>query len=332
MEKGAALDQGRRSLLNTLIRENLKTTKIVIGQLDPNGLCNAKCWYCPVKYEGNPEEYNVQLPIEDLDKILGRIREATVVDQQKFGFIYTAHYNEILLYKHFKELPAVFRKHRLRTMVLSNGTPLVPQKIDVIVDNPDVLDGICLNIPDIDPDEWAKKSGFSSNLHPALMRNLDYLHEKKKTGVSIQVNTMTSQTDLKSDGIFTPKEEALEIVSKFKARFPSFNTFLVEGLVDRSGSLDKHGVIKNQSAIMLPNKRVIGCSHSYDQGSRIYGWVHVNAVGDVFLCCDDYKMDYKFGNLLEKSLDEIWLSEEHVNTINRAFQSLCRGCVHHISS
>ena len=28
---------------------------IKVVQLDPNGLCNAKCWFCPVAYGGNPK-------------------------------------------------------------------------------------------------------------------------------------------------------------------------------------------------------------------------------------------------------------------------------------
>ena len=39
-----------------MIKENLQKYKIHQLQLDPYGVCNAKCWCCPVRYEGNPAE------------------------------------------------------------------------------------------------------------------------------------------------------------------------------------------------------------------------------------------------------------------------------------
>jgi hypothetical protein len=39
---------------------------IKVVQLDPNGLCNAKCWYCPVAYGGNPPPNTIIKPYSPL--------------------------------------------------------------------------------------------------------------------------------------------------------------------------------------------------------------------------------------------------------------------------
>ena len=45
-----------------VIKDKLKTQKIANMQLDPNGRCNVGCWYCPVRYHGNPEHAKTDMP------------------------------------------------------------------------------------------------------------------------------------------------------------------------------------------------------------------------------------------------------------------------------
>ena len=56
-----------------VIKDKLKTQKIANMQLDPNGRCNVGCWYCPVRYHGNPEHAKTDMPKELLRKILQNI-------------------------------------------------------------------------------------------------------------------------------------------------------------------------------------------------------------------------------------------------------------------
>jgi len=85
------------------IRSRLATTPVVIGQIDVNGKCNARCWYCPVRYEGHPVDSAVQMPIADLDRIQGTLRAAGCIAAD-FRFLYSCHYNEVLLYRLFPAL------------------------------------------------------------------------------------------------------------------------------------------------------------------------------------------------------------------------------------
>ena len=382
------------------IRERLLNTPLKIGQIDVNGKCNAKCWFCPVAYEGNPEKFAVQMPIEDLDHILGNLRTSKVLPPE-FEFLYTSNYNEVLMYRHFDEMIPVFRKHGFRTLILSNGTPLTPRKTDVIKAKEDVIAGICLNIPAFEQDDWTKKVGLAASVHKQLMKNLDYLHERY--AATIQINADPDQQFIMKNGFHETREDVDRIASQFRERYPNFNVYILDSLSDRAGILEKYDVLTRKSPLPVfsfgtkslqestnwstwaswrlssgidpveifdvlvrngfllasirelfgeryPSNRekwmsdqvlinsgeklrnIIGCAHSASDGGRIYGWIHIAPTGDLFLCCDDYEMEFCFGNLLEKSFDDIWLSDEHVHAIERAHQSLCQGCNYRIEA
>jgi len=304
------------------IRAQLAATPLRMGQIDVNGKCNAKCWYCPVKYQGNPKEFTVQMSVADLDQILGKLRHSALISES-FKFLYSCHYNEVLLYRYFAELIPVFRRHGFATMILSNGTPLTPEKTDLILANPDVFWGITLNIPALERDDWAAKAGMPASMHKLLLRNLDYLHSKGKGRATIQINCATNDHGLLSKSMGGSQESAEKIAESFRVRYPDFGVSVQAWLSDRAGKLEKHEVLsRNQHA----KNQVIGCSHSANEGGRVYGWVHINARGDLFLCCDDFDMDYCFGNLLKNSFEEIWLSDAHIDAIARAHAGICRSC------
>jgi hypothetical protein len=88
----------------------------------------------------------------------------------------------------------------------------------------------------------------------------------------------------------------------------------------------------NKSAIVRnlqrgdETKKVIGCSNGKEVGGRPVGWVHVNAAGKVFLCCNDYDMEVQFGDFKTQELKDFWGKEEHKRKIQESFDTICRGC------
>ena len=74
-----------------MIKQQFEKHKISQMQLDPFGVCNAKCWFCPVKYKGNPAEGKEVMSIELLEKIIinlleERGREDGLVSRNFNGF------------------------------------------------------------------------------------------------------------------------------------------------------------------------------------------------------------------------------------------------------
>lgn len=300
------------------IRYLLQNTKITIGQIDTNGRCNAKCWYCPVRYEGNPVDYTYQTTPTELEHILTNLRNSKLFPQIG-NFLYTCHYNEILLYKYLEELLELFRKYKFSTMILSNGTPLIPKRLDLLLKYPDVMKGICLNIPAFEEKDWMNKTGFTTSIYKILRDNLEYL-DSVYPDATIQINHSTDPTST----YYTSKPDLEKIINGFKTAYPKLRIFEQGWLSDRAGSLSKIQVIKQLKT--SKSIRTKGCKHSGSYGGRIYEWIHINSKGELFLCCDDFNMEYKFGSLLEKDFDDIWLSDEHVQTIMRAQESICTNC------
>jgi hypothetical protein len=241
------------------IKADFSKYKISEMQLDPFGVCNAKCWFCPVKYKGNPASGKETMSPELMEKIFidlieERGKENGLVSKSFNGF-YTAHYNEILLYKHFDKMLELCRKYKLCTLVLSNGTTLTPEKIDLIKSYPDVVNGLCLNIPAFEAETWSKRSGMNINVFPKLINNIKYAYENltqmvESKNFSIQINGV-NQNSLKSAGGWINKGESFpididldplngELETQFKIAtniFPKMNIYKYPHLIDRAGLL-----------------------------------------------------------------------------------------------
>jgi hypothetical protein len=326
--------------------------KIDQMQLDPFGVCNAKCWYCPVKYNGNSAEGREVMSPELLEKIIKnmtdeRNREDGLVSKN-FGGFYTAHYNEILLYPHYEKFLEICNKYGMCSMILSNGMALTPEKVDLIKKYKHVVNGICLNIPAFDVLTWSKRSGFDISLFDKLMSNIKYAMEVLPEKVhdksfSIQINCVNKQSFVEDGGWLTkgydfPQDIDLDLINGelvqqeklAKSLFLNLNIFTVPSLIDRAGLLNN--VISNKWAIERylmkddKNRKVIGCGNGREVGGRPIGWLHVNAAGDAFLCCNDYNFSFKFGNFKTQELRDFWGKEEHQEKIKKAYETICRDC------
>jgi MoaA/NifB/PqqE/SkfB family radical SAM enzyme len=334
------------------IKKQFETYKIHQMQLDPYGVCNAKCWFCPVKYKGNPIEGREVMSPELLRKIIENLIEERDKEDglvhKHFGGFYTAHYNEILLYPHFEELLKICQEYRLCFMVLSNGIPLTPDKVDLIVKYRNVVNGICLNIPAFDAETWSKRSGINIKQFDKLISNVHYAMSQLPTMVknksfSIQVNGSNEYSfgdnggwldkgpEFPNDIDLNPiTGELATQVKKAKELFEGLQIFDVPSLIDRAGLLDH--IMTNKEAIKRnlqkgdETKKVIGCGNGREVGGRPIGWIHVNAAGKVFLCCNDYDMEIQFGDFKTQKLSEFWGNEFHQQKVQESYDTICRGC------
>jgi hypothetical protein len=336
----------------SLVESQFEKFKITNLQIDPYGVCNAKCWFCPVKYKGNPTHGKEVMSPELFEKIIQNLIEERekpngLVGKEFNGF-YTAHYNEVLLYPHFEEILKICRKYGLVTMVLSNGIPLTPERVDILKNYQDVLSGICLNTPAFDAETWSKRSGINIKQFDKLISNIQYAIEQLPNMVnnkafSIQVNgshelsfgdkggwlekgpQFPTDMDLSvSDG------ELAQQKKKAEELFPNVNVFASPYLVDRAGLLDE--VMSNKPAIenylMRKNKdkKVVGCGNGREVGGRPIGWLHVNAAGKTFLCCNDYDMEVQFGDFKTQQLSDFWGTDEHIKKVEESYETICRSC------
>jgi hypothetical protein len=337
------------------IKESFKNYKIQMLQLDPFGVCNAKCWYCPVRYLGNPDEGKEVMSPELLEKIIKNLiderdKEDGLVSKN-FNSFFTSHYNEILLYKHFEELLQLCEKYGLQCQVLSNGVPLTPDKVDLIARYKNSVKQLFLNVPAYDAETWSKRSGINIKQFDKLISNISYAVEKlpemvqdKSFTIGINgtnENSFVARGGMLEKGVDFPSDMDLDPYNGELAKqarlakelFPTLHSFTVSNLIDRAGILDN--VMTNKKGIEINlknndvNKKVIGCSHNTwheDIGGRPFGWLHINSKGETFLCCHDYHFDYKFGSFKTQELADFWGKENHEELIQKAFDTFCKNC------
>ena len=315
--------------------------KIKFVQLDPFGFCNAKCWFCPVKYYPQPEVGAGTMPIELVEKIISDIFQEKLkmdgVVHPNFRLVTLSHYNEILLYKHFTELLETLSKYKFTCFILSNGIPLSKQKVDLIASYKDVVTHVGLNVPAFEKELWARRSGFSPESFDRLIENLkyaelklDYLGTELQIGVNGLDNGPIQGGYLSKGAKFDNEQYDLnssngEHETQFriaKKMFPRFNVHK-NYLYDRAGMIDHIVTNKNYLKTIQKNKKVIGCNNG---GDRSKEWLNINSIGDVFLCCNDYNFDYKYGNLKEQSVREVWLSESRKQMVQTAYNNICTNC------
>ena len=257
-----------------------------------------------------------------------------VVDP-RFNFFTTAHYNEVLLYKHIKEMFDLARKYKFTTYVLSNGVSLHKHNIDLIAEYPDVVTHVGLNIPAFEKDLWAKRAGFAPEQFDRLMSNLEYATKRlayMKNEFQIHVNGLNKAIfhngwikkgpEFDSHG-YDLDNEHIRQGHLARKLFPTVhvNSSII---FDRAGFI--HNVLSNEDHVKreMAGKKVVGCKNS---GDRISDWLHVNSAGKVFLCCNDYNFEYQFGDLNTQTVNEIWRSEKHIEVVERAFKEICTKCL-----
>jgi len=339
-------------IMNEHIRKQFQSYKISQLQLDPYGVCNAKCWFCPVAIKGNPKEGREVMSIELLEKIIKNLidereKEDGLVSKN-FGGFYTAHYNEILLYPHFEELLKLCQKYRLCFMVLSNGLTLTPEKVDLINKYSGVVNGICLNVPAFERDVWSKRAGVNPKLFDKLISNIHYAMDNLRLMVqhrtiSIQINGahdysfedkggwLTKGPNFPSDMDLNPETGELVTQERIgKQLFPAMQIFTVPSLIDRAGEMDS--VMSNKSSIIRnlqggdENRKVIGCGNGREVGGRAVGWIHINAAGKAFLCCNDYDMTIISGDFKTQELSDFWGKEQHIELVKKSYETICKTC------
>lgn len=296
-------------------------------QLDPNGVCNSRCWFCPVAYTSNQKHKPGAMTILDLHRVLDQISKyrSVLFVETAFLPVFTAHYNEIFLYKHFGEMLDLLTQHFMKAVLFSNGTTLNPEIIKLLKTKPHAYSTLTLNIPAYEKEKWMKATALSSSKYDDLIENIKHLCSElpfltKQGRLTIQIN-----------GTSLDKTETEQQARLMGEVFPEIPVKTIGSLVDRAGYLEERGILSNRNQIDANKgdmKVVTSCNYQGGAGGRLESWIHINKNSDIFLCCNDFEMDYVFGNLREQELIEIWQSSKRKLVIEKAKREICNKCVH----
>ncbi len=148
-------------------------------QLDVNGLCNSSCWFCPVAYAGNPKSAIRDMPLSEIENIFKQLTDGKgdFVDPDLVT-VYSANYNEVLLYKDFDAMMDLYAKYNFKTNILTNGVNLTRAKTKLLLKHKDSIQGILLNIPSSDPETWSKYVNMNVKLFNKVIDNVSHFIEE----------------------------------------------------------------------------------------------------------------------------------------------------------
>ena len=306
--------------------------------IDPNGLCNAKCWFCPVAYSGNSKENKANMSLETMEDIFRQLDEGRGIWTTQQLFNSPIHFNELLLYPYFEEMLELHRKYKIKISIYTNGVNLTKDKTDLIIKYRDIVLKVLLNVPSLNPEQWSKFSGFNVKIFPKLLENLKYAEEKlvdlfSKDNFCIMANGINERSLFKNGGWMdvmdnTPHYDLdmdsgtlATIVKEMQVLLPKVNIWGRNNLGDRTGVLEEVKVLSNQNAIKEKNQgKVIACGQNY------FDTLFISATGNVYLCAADFNYESIFANIKDKPLKEIWEGIEKQDAIKKAFEGMCVTC------
>jgi sulfatase maturation enzyme AslB (radical SAM superfamily) len=310
------------------IRARLRAIRISHIQLDPNGICNCACWYCPVAYEGNPKPFRHNMTLDEFQRLLDRLDEAKgSLINPALSHIWTSHFNETLVHPSWSLLYQELAKRGWTTTTLSNGIALTPRNIRLLEElTPKPSATIKINCPAADADTWAKLTGRPRRLFAQIEENLAALAASPVLApvTTLHVNSVPPGDIGVTFGARAPLPPAELIANGIRAaktwqkRFPTLKVGNMP-LIDRAESMPE--ALLETRKLPAPT----GCSHLRPGGLNFAG-LHIAPTGDLFLCCMDHRMEYSYGNLFEKPLRELWHSDAHVAMLARALRGICTRC------
>lgn len=299
-------------------------------QIDPNGSCGSKCWFCPVAYIERPAAQ--VMPQSLFDKILDGIAEAVAQGSVDPSWtLWLSSYNDILLDPLLVYRLEALRQRGLRFSVLTNGIGLDRKVegpngkttvIDALDSYRDVIAGFSINLPAGNPESYQKHTGNSSKAFSKIIKGISALCDKDpdhyQRVLSINVNGMHDTHDNRVQLVYDlPIGDTDKQVADLSWRLPGVRIFAARPLCDRAGSLIPHALNNH-----ICNDQVQGCENG---GNRLTEWLHINSLGQVYLCCQDYSETTVYADLNQVSVHDAVMQNKD-EAVAKAKATLCKRC------
>lgn len=265
--------------------------------------CNAHCGFCPQSELPKPKHF---MTLELFDRVVQQIAP------YRPTWVSLNHFSEPLLDPDFVERCRRLDTHGLQVALFTNATVLKRRVVEYI-SNSRVLCRLFINFPSDDPEEWGRLMGLPPALHQRTVDNIVTWAEIYKGRIKVKVNGATPNLGSR--------------IERIKTLFAGLSNVVVldQHSDTRAGNI-QNGLVAPPT--LVQNRRLGGCS-------RLAAHVHISWQADVFMCCEDYSQQFKFGNLTEASLCEI-LSGPIAADYRRQVYGLadaepgllCRTCCH----
>ena len=288
-----------------VVREDVsRAYRLKIVSLETMTACNQKCYFCPVSIAPR-EDYS--MPVEFFEHIVNMLTNYRPTIES----VFLQSYNEPTLDRRFVDQCRTLFAADLPVAILSNGTGLIPSKVDALVEA-GPLRYLCINLSTLDRHRYQHDRGGD---HVGLvLRNLDYAKDRPLAS--------TMKIVVLGIGDEQHDRDYEQIGQRFNG-----SRFEVERhvVMDRAGWLDV--------GLKPPERKrhLAGCDNV---GSRPLQHLHITPRGKCVLCCEDYDERYVVGDLTASTIAEV-LEGDEIARLRRWVYGMeeapedfiCRNCI-----
>jgi len=274
-------------------------------QLETGTACNYKCRYCPVAYHPRPGGF---LSMELVARIAAQLADFPNLSQ-----IYLNGYDEPTLNPRLPEVFRILAPAGVRISLLTNGTRLSVALAEEIVNTGADVE-FDFHLSAADPQEFRRI--HQSPLYSSVMRRL--------TALAASPVAKNVEIHISMQGFEDPPGD--EVLSGLERMFAD-SPFVVQ----RFQPNDRAGLMRNEYRQNVFKKALRGCGLQ----NRTSEWFHINADGNVILCCQDYFEEHVIGNASRDCLRSLVSSEARVRLHRWTIgadeapdEYLCRRCAH----
>lgn len=272
--------------------------------LETHTVCNQSCYFCPVSIAPREPYFMPTELFERLVNELGAYRHS-------LEGVWLMNYNEPTVDRRFLDQCRSLLDAGLALGVNSNGSGLMPAKIDALVEA-GPLRFLSINMSTIDREKYRRDRGRDQL--DVVVRNLDYAKDRPVAQEMVIVVLGTGDAQHQAD---------------YEAIDERYGNSRFE--VQKAEVMDRAGHVEVGLKPASRERSLCGCDNV---GSRPLQHLHITPHGRCVLCCEDYDEKYVVGDLTESSVEEV-LTGERVATLrkwvygleNSPDDFLCKGCV-----
>jgi|TARA_R110000824_G_scaffold15267_1_gene64367 radical SAM protein with 4Fe4S-binding SPASM domain len=288
----------------------MNPTSFRIAQIENNTNCNWRCWFCQNAHYDVPKTQYMDLDF--FRHILREIR--SVYTPRELNVISFSVYNEPTLDPTFKEKLQIMTDMGFNYWFLSNGSGMTKELVDFLIEYPQNIYDVRLNIPTMDEDDWKAITGTTVKMMYKQYYELCYFFERTDR-LNFPITVMVN-----GDGSDSHKKTFLSVYEKFK-RFNNLHVSMT-GLVDRAEMLK--GVKTDKQS--MPHSSVDYKGKTLTCGMNYFNNLYFGIEGNVYFCCHDYFQKYSFGSVKDKPLKELIQSDERATQMARFNDDFCSKC------
>ena len=282
--------------------------------IDPSGVCNFKCCFCPCNNSREKSEVRHQIMRYDsFCKIVDGLDEF----EQKIPVIDLYGLGEPLLNNDFCRMIKYLKKKNVCNTIrtTSNGGLFTHKLCDELVDSG--LDYLKISIEGINEKNYKIMCGVDI-CFDEFIENIKYLYHISRGKMKIGVKIVTAAFETESD-----RDRYFEL-------FDSIADYIYIRNVQKNWAEFDEMVIPEGSkdGVFTKNKKPPYSICSYPLTHMI---VHSN--GDIGLCCYDWKHDTAYTNISQMSVYEAWKSDELKSIRKKHLEGrknelpFCRSCI-----